>query len=149
MEQVRRTAAEGQAEGRAESEGAVCTQDPGHPEGAPLLGATDEELCSSLDRWMAENMECPMMEWHHDAPFDADPPSYNALFCVTPGGSSTAYADAGAAYRNLPPTLQRQADSAVCVYRRSLSFGAERLGLPALPKRLVQQSMSSVRSHPL
>ena len=83
---------------------------------------------------------------HHDAPFDADPPSYNALFCVTPGGSSTAYADAGAAYRNLPPTLQRQADSAVCVYRRSLSFGAERLGLPALPKRLVQQSMSSVRA---
>ena len=39
---------QGQAEGRAEAEGAVCTQDPGHPEGAPLLGATDEELCSSL-----------------------------------------------------------------------------------------------------
>ena len=37
----------------------------------------------------------------------------------------------------------------MCVYRRSLSFGAERLGLPALPKRLVQQSMSSVRTHPL
>ena len=89
------------------------------------------------------------MEWHQDVLFNARPPSYNLLYCVSPGGSSTAWADSAGALAALPSELRKRAEAATVKYRASISFGNPSIGMPALPKRLVQQSMSSVRTHPL
>jgi alpha-ketoglutarate-dependent taurine dioxygenase len=112
-------------------------------DGAPLIGATPEQCEVSLDSWLQDNKEAAIMEWHQDNLFTAAPASYNALYCVQSGGSATAYADAAAALDELPDDLKAQVHDAVVKYRASISFGNPSIGISALPKRLIQQSMST------
>ena len=118
---------------------------PAGADGAPLIGATPEQCAVSLDAWLEFNNEAAIMEWHQDTLFTAAPASYNALYCVQSGGSATAFVDAAAALNALPDDLRAQASEAVVKYRASISFGNLGIGMPALPKRLIQQSMSTRR----
>ena len=108
--------------------------------GAPLIGASPQQVTHSLGLWLQHSTEASMMEWHVDTIRIATPPSYGLLYCVQAGGSRTAFADTVAAYRSLPPGLRAQAVNAVAKYRGSISFGNSSIGIPALPRRQIQQA---------
>lgn len=109
---------------------------------APLLGCSMEEMDRGLTKWLDIQEESGLAEWHQDQLFTPVPPTYNALFCRQAGGSATGFADAVRGFELLDEPLKASVTGLKCKYRPSIVYGNRELGIPTVPTRRQQQSVS-------